>query len=198
MKGAVSAQKALQGSETETRELLGGTKEKSISLTRGHWFALQTQWFFTHLAFTIFDCLGPSWYLLFSTLEKNCILLDFFYFVHDLFLQIDYVDGRARTERITDSSSGSHPAPVGSSGSPGVTGGPGAKLISEVTVTPPPPETAVDRHLDNVPTRLDWTSSLIQSNHISPIFDECKTHSAKVLPRHENWGIKTIPTTYTS
>ena len=28
MKGAVSAQKALQGSETETRELLGGTEEK--------------------------------------------------------------------------------------------------------------------------------------------------------------------------
>ena len=31
--------KALQGSETETRELLGGTKEKNVSLTRGHWFA---------------------------------------------------------------------------------------------------------------------------------------------------------------
>ena len=30
MKGAVSAQKALQGSETETRELLGGTKENSV------------------------------------------------------------------------------------------------------------------------------------------------------------------------
>ena len=39
-KGAVSAQKALQGSETETRELLGGTKEKSISPTRGHRFTL--------------------------------------------------------------------------------------------------------------------------------------------------------------
>ena len=33
LKGAVSAQKALQGSETETRELLGGTEEKSIALT---------------------------------------------------------------------------------------------------------------------------------------------------------------------
>ena len=33
---AVSAQKALQGSEMETRELLGGPEEKSISLTRGH------------------------------------------------------------------------------------------------------------------------------------------------------------------
>ena len=30
-KGAVSAQKALQGSETETRELLGGTEENSVS-----------------------------------------------------------------------------------------------------------------------------------------------------------------------
>ena len=28
MKGTVSAKKALQGSETETRELLGGTEEK--------------------------------------------------------------------------------------------------------------------------------------------------------------------------
>ena len=40
-KGAVSAQKAIQGSETETRELLGGTTENSVSPTRGHWFALQ-------------------------------------------------------------------------------------------------------------------------------------------------------------
>ena len=30
MKGAVSTQKALQGSETETRELLGGTTENSV------------------------------------------------------------------------------------------------------------------------------------------------------------------------
>ena len=29
MKGVVSAQKAPQGSETETRELLGGTEERS-------------------------------------------------------------------------------------------------------------------------------------------------------------------------
>ena len=34
LKGAVSAQKALQGSETETRELLRGTEEKSVSLMR--------------------------------------------------------------------------------------------------------------------------------------------------------------------
>ena len=30
LKDAVSAQKALQGSETETRELLGGTEEESF------------------------------------------------------------------------------------------------------------------------------------------------------------------------
>ena len=33
---AVSAQKSLQGYETETKELLGGPKEKSISPTMGH------------------------------------------------------------------------------------------------------------------------------------------------------------------
>ena len=37
LKGAVSAQKALQGSETETRELLGGMEEeKGVSPARGH------------------------------------------------------------------------------------------------------------------------------------------------------------------
>ena len=41
LKGAISAQKAHQGSETETRELLGGTTENSISPTRDHWFALK-------------------------------------------------------------------------------------------------------------------------------------------------------------
>ena len=41
MKGTGSAQKALQGSETETRELLGGTTENSVSPMRGHYFALQ-------------------------------------------------------------------------------------------------------------------------------------------------------------
>ena len=35
LKGAVSAQKALQGSETETRELLGGTEENSVFPMRG-------------------------------------------------------------------------------------------------------------------------------------------------------------------
>ena len=35
MKGAVSAEKALQVSEAETKELLGGREEKSFSLTRG-------------------------------------------------------------------------------------------------------------------------------------------------------------------
>ena len=47
LKGRVSAQKAFQGSRTETRELLWGTGEKSIFLTRGHWFAIQAnRWFF--------------------------------------------------------------------------------------------------------------------------------------------------------
>ena len=47
-KGAVSAKKALRGSETETRELLGGTEENRVSPKRGHWFALQAnQWVFT-------------------------------------------------------------------------------------------------------------------------------------------------------
>ena len=36
MKGPVSAQKAVQGSETETRELLGGTEENSVSPLRDH------------------------------------------------------------------------------------------------------------------------------------------------------------------
>ena len=31
LKGTVSAQKALQGSQTETRELQGGTEENSVS-----------------------------------------------------------------------------------------------------------------------------------------------------------------------
>ena len=35
-KGAVSAQKALRGSETGTRELLGGAEEDSVSPIRGH------------------------------------------------------------------------------------------------------------------------------------------------------------------
>ena len=36
LRGAVTAQKALQGPKTEGRELLGGTEEKSVSPTRGH------------------------------------------------------------------------------------------------------------------------------------------------------------------
>ena len=35
LKGAASAQKALRGSEMETRELLGGTEENSVSPMRG-------------------------------------------------------------------------------------------------------------------------------------------------------------------
>ena len=34
----MSAQKSPEGSETETRELLGGMEENSFSPTRGHWF----------------------------------------------------------------------------------------------------------------------------------------------------------------
>ena len=36
LKGTESAQKALQGSETQTRELLGGTVENSVGFRRGH------------------------------------------------------------------------------------------------------------------------------------------------------------------
>ena len=36
LKGAESALKALQGSKTETKELLGGMEEKISSLLRGH------------------------------------------------------------------------------------------------------------------------------------------------------------------
>ena len=49
---------APQGSETEMRELLVGTEEKSISFSRGHWFAWRAnQWFFC--ASLKFDCLWP-------------------------------------------------------------------------------------------------------------------------------------------
>ena len=48
LKGAVLAQKALQGSETETRELLEGTEENSVSPMRGHCFALQANQRFFH------------------------------------------------------------------------------------------------------------------------------------------------------
>ena len=40
LKGGVSAQKALQGSKTEMRELLGGMEQNSVYLTRVHRFAL--------------------------------------------------------------------------------------------------------------------------------------------------------------
>ena len=42
------ALKPLQGSKMETRKLLGGTEENSVSPTRGQWFAFQAnQWFFS-------------------------------------------------------------------------------------------------------------------------------------------------------
>ena len=37
----MTAQKALQVFEAETRKLMGGTKENNISPIRGHWFVLQ-------------------------------------------------------------------------------------------------------------------------------------------------------------
>ena len=46
LKGAVTAQKALQGSETELRALPGGTEEKSVSPTKGHLFALNANQYF--------------------------------------------------------------------------------------------------------------------------------------------------------
>ena len=58
--GAVPAQKVLKGSETETRELLGGTEEKGISLTRVHSPAhRENQRVFTNLAPLKFDFLLP-------------------------------------------------------------------------------------------------------------------------------------------
>ena len=46
LKGAVSAQKALRGSETETRELLGGTEENSVSPDEGSLICRQINDFF--------------------------------------------------------------------------------------------------------------------------------------------------------
>ena len=60
LKGIVSAQKALQGSKTETREFLGLTEEKSVSPTRGDWLPCrQINDFFTYLGPLIFDGLRP-------------------------------------------------------------------------------------------------------------------------------------------
>ena len=59
LKGAVSAQKALQGSETETRELLGGTAENSVSLMRGRLPFRQINDFFTHLALQYLIAFDP-------------------------------------------------------------------------------------------------------------------------------------------
>ena len=59
LKDAVSSKKALQGFETEMRELLRGTEEKSVSPTRGHWFALQANYNDFYLAPLIFDFLRP-------------------------------------------------------------------------------------------------------------------------------------------
>ena len=61
-KDVMSAQKALQGSETKTRELPEERKKKVFPQQWGHWFAIQTnQWFFNFLAPLIFECLRPLW-----------------------------------------------------------------------------------------------------------------------------------------
>ena len=53
----MGAQKALH--QTETRELLRGMEENSVSPTRGRWFVLQVNqlFFFTYLAHLIIGCL---------------------------------------------------------------------------------------------------------------------------------------------
>ena len=58
---AVSAQKTLKGLRRRRGSLLGGTEENSVSVARGHWFALQAnQCFFTYLAPWYFiACLRP-------------------------------------------------------------------------------------------------------------------------------------------
>ena len=64
----MSAQEALQGSEMDTRELLGGTEKKSVSTRRIPCFALQanTKGFFTfgpHIS-----CDPPA------TIHVNCLI----------------------------------------------------------------------------------------------------------------------------
>ena len=68
LKGAVSAQKALQGSETETRELLGWLEDKSTYYpNEGYWFALHRQFFFYLFDPLSFNCFRPS--------EKKSVLI---------------------------------------------------------------------------------------------------------------------------
>ena len=62
LKGAVSAQKALQGSETETRELLVGAEQNSIFSTGV--IDLPTRKinsYYVYLALLKFYCLGKKW-----------------------------------------------------------------------------------------------------------------------------------------
>ena len=84
LKGAVSAEKALQGSKTEMRELLQLNCENSISLMRGHWLAgksmifhnKETEFFFTYVALLIWLLATPSaYYLIFKkSSEKNALV----------------------------------------------------------------------------------------------------------------------------
>ena len=67
----MSAQKALPGSETETR-LLGGAEDFSVSPTRGHWFAHQAIWWFlSHLAPPKTWFLVPSLFVKTRKVKKN-------------------------------------------------------------------------------------------------------------------------------
>ena len=62
-KGAVSAPNALQVSETDTRELWGGTEGINFSLTRCHWFTLKAiHWLF--ITRTSSCLLRGSWFAL--------------------------------------------------------------------------------------------------------------------------------------
>ena len=57
----MSAQKALQGSETETRELLGRTEENSVSLMRGTLLAKRKQKKIELVARPVVDFLFSLW-----------------------------------------------------------------------------------------------------------------------------------------
>ena len=59
-KAKCQLKKAFQGSETETKEMPGGTEQNRDSLTRGHWFDLQAnQYFFASLALQYLTACPP-------------------------------------------------------------------------------------------------------------------------------------------
>ena len=65
-KDDLSGQKALQGAKTETKELLGGTEEYSVSRTRCPF-----------LAPLIFECLRPLWFLHYTRGRRDKVTLIF-------------------------------------------------------------------------------------------------------------------------